>query len=155
MWLSDTHGYARFEWVQNSHSLLERGDEKELFRLCRDQELGFTPFSPLAGGWLTGKYRAPGDYPSGSRMTLRPEPYEHLLRPEVFAAFDALRARADARGIGMATLALAWVLGQRLTTAVIVGPRSLEHMEAAREALDVVLAEDECAELAALFPWRG
>ena len=57
LWLSDKYNLHRFEWVQNSYSLLDRTDEQEIFPLCADQSLGYTPFSPLAGGWLTGKYR--------------------------------------------------------------------------------------------------
>ena len=57
LWISDNGGLARFEWVQNSYSLLDRAPEREVFPLCADQGVGFTAFSPLAGGWLTGKYR--------------------------------------------------------------------------------------------------
>src|SRR4029079_4173741 len=71
LWVSDVRRLVRFEWVQNSYSLLDRSPERELFPLCLDQGVGFTAFSPLAGGWLTGKYRSPGAYPQGSRMTLR------------------------------------------------------------------------------------
>ena len=84
LWISDMRRLARFEWVQNSYSLLDRTPERELFPLCEDTGVGFTAFSPLAGGWLTGKYRAPGTYPEGSRMTLRPEPYLHLESDRVF-----------------------------------------------------------------------
>ena len=80
LWISDKAGWCRFDWVQNSFSLLDRGPEREMFPLCADQRVGFTAFSPLAGGWLTGKYRAAGAYPEASRMTLRPEPYRHLER---------------------------------------------------------------------------
>ena len=52
---------ARFDWVQNSYSLLDRDAEREMFPLCADQGVGFTAFSPLAGGWLTGKYRSAGE----------------------------------------------------------------------------------------------
>src|SRR6266850_1957371 len=76
LWISDKNGRARFEWVQNSYSLLDRAPEAEVFPLCADQGLGFTAFGPLAGGWLTGKYQPDQPYPAGSRMTLRPEPYE-------------------------------------------------------------------------------
>ena len=69
---------ARFDWVQNSYSLLDRDAEREVLPLCAAHGLGFTPFSPLAGGWLTGKYRRGAPAPAGSRMTMRPEPYEHL-----------------------------------------------------------------------------
>jgi len=64
-----------FGWVQNSYSLLDREAEHEVLPLCAERGLGFTPFSPLAGGWLTGKYRRGEEPPAGSRMTLRPEPY--------------------------------------------------------------------------------
>ena len=95
LWLSDKHGLPRFEWIQNDYSLLSRQQELEMLPLCADQELGFTPFSPLAGGWLTGKYRNPEDYPEGSRMTLRPEPYEHLVNEKIFSA---LRRFSQDRG---------------------------------------------------------
>src|ERR671911_1484242 len=73
--VSADRGLARFEWVQNSYNLLERKDEDELLPLCAEHGLGYTPFSPLAGGWLTGKYQPGEPYPTGSRMTLRPDPY--------------------------------------------------------------------------------
>src|SRR5205809_1489835 len=110
LWISDKAGWCRFDWVQNSFSLLDRAPERELFPLCADQGIGFTAFSPLAGGWLTGKYRAGGTYPEGSRMTLRPEPYRHLERDEVFGGLAALAEEARSRGVEMGALALAWVL---------------------------------------------
>ena len=58
LWISDKRGLARFEWVQNSYSLLDRAPERDVFPLCADQGVGFTAFSPLAGGWLTGKYQS-------------------------------------------------------------------------------------------------
>ena len=65
---SDTRRLARFDFVQNGYSLLDRAAEREVFPLCADRGVGFTAFSPLAGGWLTGKYRAGSAYPAGSRM---------------------------------------------------------------------------------------
>src|SRR5262249_17474910 len=94
LWLSDKHNLHRFEWVQNSYSLLERIDEMEVLPLCADQRLGYTPFSPLAGGWLTGKYKRGEAFPPGSRMTLRPEPYQRLLDDRVFDGLDRLAALA-------------------------------------------------------------
>src|SRR5262245_9590290 len=110
LWISDTRSLSRFDWVQNSYSLLDRDAEREMFPLCADQHVGFTAFSPLAGGWLTGKYVAKGVYPEGSRMTLRPEPYRHLEQNAVFHALDVLAGEARARGVEMAALAVAWVL---------------------------------------------
>lgn len=148
---SDLHRLARFEAVQNSYSLLDRGAEREMLPLCLDQHIGFTAFSPLAGGWLTGKYRSP-QYPDGSRMTLRPEPYLHLATDRVFRGLDALAAAARDRGVAMDALALAWVLHQPRVDAAIIGPRNPAHLASALTALDVALSPDEAAALAALFP---
>ena len=72
--ISDARSLARFEWVQSGYSLLDRSPEPEVLPLCADQGLGFSPFSPLSGGWLTGKYRREQAPPPGSRMTLRSSP---------------------------------------------------------------------------------
>jgi aryl-alcohol dehydrogenase-like predicted oxidoreductase len=151
LWISDKHNLQRFEWVQNAYSLLDRADERELFPLCADQQLGYTPFSPLAGGWLTGKYRAGQPFPDGSRMTLRPEPYQRLLDERIFGGLDALRSHAAERGTDMAALALAWVMTEPLVTAPIVGPRRPEHLEPARRALEIKLDQGERATIAGFF----
>lgn len=151
LWLSDKHGWARFEWVQNDYSLLSRHQENEVLPLCADQGLGFTPFSPLAGGWLTGKYRSRGDYPAGSRMTLRPEPYAHLEDDRIFDAIDAFEKTAKARGVDMGALAMAWVLSHPQTTAIITGPRKPEHLATAKAASAIDLSDDERDTLSGLF----
>ncbi|MFN8061134.1 MAG: aldo/keto reductase [Vicinamibacterales bacterium] len=140
LWVSDVRAWPRFEWVQNSYSLLDRGAESEMFPLCADQGLGFTAFSPLAGGWLTGKYRAGEGFPPGSRMTLRPEPYRHLLQERIFAGLEVLRTEAHERGIEMSTLALAWALHHPRMTGVVVGPRRPSHLAQMVAALDVELS---------------
>ena len=151
LWVSDKYLLHRFEWVQNSYSLLDRADERELFPLCQDQALGYTPFSPLAGGWLTGKYRAGQPFPAGSRMTLRPEPYQRLLSDNVFRGLDALQAAAADRGADMAALALAWVMAHPLVTAPILGPRRPEQLDPARRALELRLTAAEREEIAGFF----
>ncbi len=140
---SDTRRLARFEWVQNSYSLLDRTAEREMFPLCADRKVGFTAFSPLAGGWLTGKYRRDATYPGGSRMTLRPEPYRHLERDAVFDALDAWSAEAAARGVELGALAIAWALGHPLMDAVIVGPRHPAHLDVALRALTIRLSTED------------
>jgi aryl-alcohol dehydrogenase-like predicted oxidoreductase len=151
LWISDKRNLQRFEWVQNSYSLLDRADEREMLALCADQRLGYTPFSPLAGGWLTGKYRANQPFPQGSRMTLRPEPYRALQNERIFAGLDALRDHATQRGADMAVLALAWVLAHPLVTMPIVGPRRPDHLEVARRALELRLDEDERMTITGFF----
>jgi aryl-alcohol dehydrogenase-like predicted oxidoreductase len=118
--------------------------------LCADQGIGFTAFSPLAGGWLTGKYRSTA-YPAGSRMTLRPEPYLHLTTDKIFHGLDALAAAARDRGLSTDALALAWVLHQPRVHAAIIGPRTPAHLASALTAVDAKLSTDEAARLAALF----
>jgi len=142
---------GRYRWVQNSYSLLERGDEEEVLPLCEAEGLGYTPFSPLAGGWLAGRYRRGEQAPTGSRMTMRPGPYEHLRREDVWNGLEGLDARAARVGVDMPTLAFAWLLSDPRVTAVVVGPRRPEHLEPAVRALDLKLSADERAELAALF----
>lgn len=149
--IGDRLGLARFDCVQNNYSLLERDDEREVLPLCAGRGLGYTPFSPLAGGWLTGKYRTLREYPAGSRMTLRPEPYATLERPGTFAALDLLRAEAVRRGISMAGLSLAWVMSHPVVTAPIIGPRRPDHLEPVREAMDVRLTSAEREHLATFF----
>jgi aryl-alcohol dehydrogenase-like predicted oxidoreductase len=150
--ISEVRRLARFEWVQNAYSLLERTPERELFPLCRDRGVGFTAFSPLAGGWLTGKYRTASAYPAGSRMTLRPEPYEHLATPVVFDALAKLGEEARTRGMDVTALAIAWVLHQPCVDAAIIGPRSTKHIDAALGSVGVELSDRDTERMAALFP---
>jgi aryl-alcohol dehydrogenase-like predicted oxidoreductase len=126
---------VRFEWVQNAYSLLDREPERDILPLCAERGLGFTPFSPLAGGWLTGKYRRGEPPPAGSRMTQRPEPYEHLRVDSVYDGLERLQRFAAERGTTPAALALAWLLADSRVTAVVVGPRRSEHLEPALAAL--------------------
>jgi 1-deoxyxylulose-5-phosphate synthase len=151
LWISDKLGLVRFEWVQNSYSLLDRAPEREVFPLCADLGVGFTAFGPLAGGWLTGKYRSGSSYPAGSRMTLRPEPYAHLATAETFRGLDALAEEAGARGVEMSTLALAWALQHPRMTAVILGPRRPTHLDPALAALDLSLSAEDVGRLGGFF----
>jgi aryl-alcohol dehydrogenase-like predicted oxidoreductase len=138
--------------VQSGYSLLDRSAEAEVLPLCADQGLGFSPFSPLAGGWLTGKYRRGEAPPEGSRMTLRSEPYEHLQREAVFDSLERLEQMAGERGVDMASLALAWLFASPLVNPVVVGPRKPEHLAPALAALELNLSDADIFELSELFP---
>jgi aryl-alcohol dehydrogenase-like predicted oxidoreductase len=144
--LQEAVGVGSVGWVQNSYSLLDRDAEDEVLPFCAERGLGFTPFSPLAGGWLTGKYRRDETAPPGSRMTMRPEAYEHLRTEAVFAGLERLAELGDP-----ATLAFGWLLGEPRVTAVIVGPRRPEHLQPALAALARPLAAGERDELGSLF----
>jgi aryl-alcohol dehydrogenase-like predicted oxidoreductase len=149
--ISDIRNLVRFDWVQNSYSLLDRTAERDMFPLCEDQGVGFTAFSPLAGGWLSGKYRSACAYPEGSRMTLRPEPYLHLVSEDVFRGLSAFREEAAARHIDMTTLAIAWVLHHPRVDAAIIGPRTTVHLEAALAAVSCVVSDADAERFANLF----
>jgi aryl-alcohol dehydrogenase-like predicted oxidoreductase len=149
--LSELEGLARYEWVQNSFSLLEQEDADSLFPVCHEHALGYEAFSPLAGGWLTGRYRRGVAYPEGSRMTQRPDGYRKFENDAVFDALEALEARARELGVSMAGLSLAWLLGVPEVTAIVVGPTCVEHLEPVREALSLRLTAEEHVDLRGLF----
>jgi aryl-alcohol dehydrogenase-like predicted oxidoreductase len=143
-------GLDRFDWVQNSYSLLDRESE-DVLALCDRAGVRFAAYGPLAGGWLTGKYRRDEAPPPGSRMTLRPEPYERFRTDRTFDALDAFAAAARERGVDTAALALAWLLADDRVTSVIVGPRRPEHLDPVRAAIEVALEPAERDDLGALF----
>ena len=151
LWTSDVRRLVRFDWVQNSYSLLDRTAERELFPLCEDAGVGFTAFSPLSGGWLSGKYRSAGDYPEGSRMTLRPEPYQHLVNERVFRGLAAFAGEAASRRTDMTALAIAWVLHHPRVDAAVIGPRNTAQLQTALSALSLQLSDDDASRLAKLF----
>jgi len=135
--------------VQNSYSLLDRGDEEELIPFCAEHGIPYQAFSPLAGGWLTGKYRRGEAPPTGSRMTMRPEPSAHLEDERVYAGLDELVRMAADRGVSTAGLALAWALGG--TSSAAVGPRRPEHLEPVYEALLLELSPADRKKVGSLF----
>jgi 1-deoxyxylulose-5-phosphate synthase len=129
--------------LQNSYSLLDRGDAGELLPLCAGRDVAYLAFSPLAGGWLTGKYRRGERFPAGSRMAQRPEPYQAFVAGPVYDALDRLRAIASSRGTSMAGLALGWLLADERVTQIVIGPGRPEHLAPVREALEHPLAAEE------------
>jgi aryl-alcohol dehydrogenase-like predicted oxidoreductase len=137
--------------VQNSYSLLDQESE-DLLGYCAERGITFSSFGPLAGGWLTGKYRRGEPPPPGSRMTQRPEPYRRYEDEQVYDGLERLALAAAERGVDMATLAFAWLLSDPRIAAVVTGPRRPEHLEPASAALDIELSPAERDELASLFP---
>jgi aryl-alcohol dehydrogenase-like predicted oxidoreductase len=144
--LEEALALGRPSLVQNSYSLLERGDEDGVLPLCAEHALDYQAFSPLAGGWLTGKYRRGAPHPEGSRMTLRPDPYLHLDDDRVYGGIERLAERGDP-----ATQALAWVISHPAVSAAVVGPRRPAHLEPAVAAATLDLSPSERDEIASLF----
>jgi aryl-alcohol dehydrogenase-like predicted oxidoreductase len=130
--------HGRPALVQNPYSLLDRGDEAGVLPLCEANSIAYVPFGPLSGGWLTGKYTRGEPFPAGSRMTLRPEPYERLIDDGVFDALDRLREEAESRGVSMAALAFAWVLAG--VDGAVCGPNRAEQLDPIIEARELALS---------------
>jgi aryl-alcohol dehydrogenase-like predicted oxidoreductase len=149
--ISELEGLTRYEWVQNSFSLLDHGDAETVFPVCHERALGYEAFGPLAGGWLSGKYRRGVAYPEGSRMTQRPDSYLRYANDRIFTALESFEAQARARDVSMAGLALGWLLGVPEVTAVVVGPTRAEHLDPVREALTLALTSAEREHLQGLF----
>ena len=149
--VSELEGLTRYEWAQNSFSLLDRADAGTVFPVCHEHGLGYEAFGPLAGGWLTGRYRRGTEYPQGSRMTQRPDGYRRYENDATFDALEAFEREALGRGVSMAGLALAWLLGVDEVTSIVVGPTTAEQLVPVREALSLELSAEEHAHLGGLF----
>ncbi len=133
--------------IQNEHSLLARADDEALLPLCERERVAYLVFSPLAGGWLTGKYRRGEPFPAGSRMTQRPEPYAAFRSDATFDWLERVAKLAADDDRTMAGLALAWLLADERVTQVVVGPGRPDHLEPVREALERPLTDAQREEV--------
>jgi aryl-alcohol dehydrogenase-like predicted oxidoreductase len=130
-----------FEWVQNGYSLLNPEADAEVRAICRERRIAFSPYSPLAGGILAGRYRRGEPPPPDSRLALRPD--GQALSPAIHDALDQLRLMAEQLGTDCATLALAWILNQPECKAPVVGPsRQSPHLGHVARALTLPLDDD-------------
>jgi len=137
--------------VQNSYSLLDRADEDAVIPLCSERGIAYIPFGPLAGGWLTGKYRRGAAFPVGSRMTQRPGPYERYIDEAVFDGLERLEAEAEARGVDSSTLAFAWVLSSPGVAGAVCGPMRPEHLRPVLKAAGLTIPAGERDRIAGFF----
>ncbi len=143
-WVAERRGRERFVCEQPPYSLLVRGIERNVLPVCEQYGMGVIPWSPLAGGWLSGGYRKGRDLPESSRATRIPERFDMSLadNQRKFEASDALGALADESGIPLVHLALAFVMNHPAVTAAIVGPRTMEQLESHLGAQGVVLSTE-------------
>lgn len=148
--LSEMHGLARFECLQAEYSLLVRSTEWELLPLCRSEGIGLICWSPLAGGWLTGKYRRGQPPPPESRVG-RADRWDDLPAQReselTWRIIDALIEISKERGKTPAQIALNWLLQQPGVTAPIFGARTLEQLEENLGSVGWELSSDEIAKL--------
>jgi len=139
LWRQDAGGRARMESVQSNYNLVVRDIEQELLPLCADQQMGVLGYSPLGGGFLTGKYRRGGDIEPGSRFDVVRGMQPIYLHEMGFRVLDRLNAKAAALDVAAPLLALAWVMAQPGITSMLVGARHTGQVEQAvqAEALDM------------------
>jgi aryl-alcohol dehydrogenase-like predicted oxidoreductase len=143
-WTSEHRGLGRFVTEQPPYSLLVRGIEADVLPVAEQYGMGVLPWSPLAGGWLSGQYRKDKDAPESKRSNRMPQRYD-LSNPEnqrKLDAADALGKLADDSGISLVHLALAFVMQHPAVTAPIIGPRTMEQLESQIGAADVTLSTD-------------
>jgi aryl-alcohol dehydrogenase-like predicted oxidoreductase len=140
-WTAERHGRERFVCEQPPYSMLVRGVEAEVLPVCQEYRMGVIAWSPLAGGWLTGRWRKGQEAPQSTRAQRLPQRYD-LSLPEnqrKLDAADAFAQLADESGMTLIHMALAFVLGHPAVTAAIIGPRTMEQLESQLGALDVQL----------------
>jgi aryl-alcohol dehydrogenase-like predicted oxidoreductase len=152
VWLAREHGLEAPVTLQPQYNLLVREVEWEIVPACLDAGLGLLPWSPLGGGWLTGKYQRDTAPVGATRLGENPdrgvEAYSRRSNQErTWDVVDAVRAVADKRGVSMAQVALAWLVDRPGVTSVILGARTLEQLEDNLAAADVHLDTDETAAL--------
>jgi aryl-alcohol dehydrogenase-like predicted oxidoreductase len=145
--LAEGRGWERFVSLQAYYSLAGRDLEHELLPLCREEGLGVLPWSPLSGGFLTGKYRRDDPRPEGARRSNFQFPPIDEARG--FDAVDALDAVAAGHGASVAQAALAWLLARDGVTSVIIGANKMSQLEDNLKAAELRLSPEEVAELSA------
>jgi aryl-alcohol dehydrogenase-like predicted oxidoreductase len=146
--VSDHRDYARFETVQAYYSIAGRDLEREIVPMMQSEGVGLMVWSPLAGGFLSGKFDRESAGPQGARRTSFDFPPVDKAR--AWPIIDAMREVADARGVSVARVALAYVLAKPFVTSVIIGARNTEQLEDNLAAADLALTDAELAKLDAI-----
>jgi aryl-alcohol dehydrogenase-like predicted oxidoreductase len=149
--VSERRGWARYDSLQPHYNLAHRAEfERELEELCRDQGLGVIPYSPLAGGFLTGKYRRGEQVPASARASGIQQRY---FNERGWATLDALLTVADEHGTHPARIALAWQLHRPAITAPIIGANTPEQLADSLGAIDIKLSQEQIDRLNAASAW--
>jgi aryl-alcohol dehydrogenase-like predicted oxidoreductase len=140
-WVARDRGRERFVCEQPPYSLLVRGVENDVLPTCRRYGMGVIPWGPLAGGWLSGRWRKGQEPPQSSRADRLPGRYDLSIpaNQRKLDAVEALAQLADEAGVSLIHLGLAFVINHPAVTAAIIGPRTMEHLESQLGAADVTL----------------
>ncbi|MGA2665703.1 MAG: aldo/keto reductase [Nitrososphaerales archaeon] len=148
--LSKALGLERFVSMQDHYNLAYREEEREMIPLCRSRGVGLIPWSPLARGFLTGKYRR-DEAPAGKRYESDVLLKQRFFKPQDFDVLDALEAVAKEKGATPAQVALAWLLHKPGVASPIVGISKVEQLEELVSALEIKLSADEVGRLEAPY----
>jgi aryl-alcohol dehydrogenase-like predicted oxidoreductase len=143
-WAAERRGRERFVCEQPPYSMLVRGVEADVLPTCLRHGMGVIPWSPLAGGWLSGRYRANEDLPASHRADRIPARYDMSLpgNQRKLEAADALARLAEEAGMTLIELSIAFVVRHPAVTAAIIGPRTMEHLESQLTGAEVVLSDE-------------
>jgi aryl-alcohol dehydrogenase-like predicted oxidoreductase len=149
LWMAKELGLNRFVCEQPPYNLLDRRIERELVPMAQTYGIGLIPWSPLAGGLLTGKYRRGTPPPEGTRFAdVRTNSMlQRRMNEQVFDVVEGLQPIVDAKGCSMSQLSLAWCVQQPGVTSPIIGPRTMEQLEDNLVALTVSITDDDRARI--------
>lgn len=151
LWTSDKHNLARYDCIQPHYNLIHREEfERELAAVCKTYGLGVIPYSPLAGGFLTGKYRRENATPD----SVRARGLQHACTEKNFGLIDQMDAIAKAHGASVSQVALAWMLADPLISSPIIGPNKMEQLTDNLGALEVHLTAEEVKTLNDATAWQ-
>ena len=138
-WVSERRGRERFVSEQPPYSLLVRGVETDLLPVCERYGIGVLSWSPLGGGWLSGRYQRGRESPVSKRAERLPARYELALNRNKLEVVHRLGDLADSIGVTPIHLALAFVLGNPAITSAIIGPRTMHHLKSQLGAMNLAL----------------
>ncbi|MGH2851644.1 MAG: aldo/keto reductase [Solirubrobacteraceae bacterium] len=140
-WVAHDRGFERFATEQPPYSIIARAIEADVLPTCERHGIGVLPWSPLGGGWLSGRYRADAELPRSQRADRVPERFDMTseANQRKLEAVEALAVLAEEAGMTLIELALAWVVNHPAVTSAIIGPRTMEHLESQLGAADVRL----------------
>jgi aryl-alcohol dehydrogenase-like predicted oxidoreductase len=154
-WVAERRGRERFICEQPPYSLLTRGVEADVLPVCRRYGMGVIPWSPLAGGWLSGRYTRDGESPQSSRRAqMLPQRYDMSLpaNQRKLEAAQALGELAEEVGISLIEMALAFVVNHPAVTAAIIGPRTMEQLESQLPAAETTLSAEVLERIDEIVP---
>lgn len=155
LWTSDKHHLARYDSLQPHYNLVHRDEfEREALDLCRDQELAVTPYSPLAGGFLTGKYRRGQAAPEDSRGAQSEQIKRYMQNERNLDLIETLDEIGKAHSKTVAQAALAWLIDAPAVTAPIIGANTVEQLRDTLGAVGFTLSEAERKQIDDLSSWE-